>query len=53
MYAVYCLYMHCQKTDLTSNEILDFRIVKPKNAPEKVYGVDVVDAFTNVNVKIL
>jgi len=36
---VYCsLYLHCQKTDLTSNEISDFRMVKPKNAP---YGVDV------------
>jgi len=35
--------MHCQKPDLTSNDISHFRIVKPKNAPEKVYGVDVVD----------
>jgi len=34
--------MHCVKTDLTSNEILDFRIVKPENVPERVYGVDIV-----------
>jgi len=30
--------MHCHKTDLTSNEISDFRIVKTKNAriPTKI-----------------
>jgi len=33
--------MHCQKTDLTSNEIADFKTVKPKK--EKVYGIDVTD----------
>jgi len=31
------------KTDLTYNKISDFTIVKPKNAPKTVYGVDVID----------
>jgi len=45
----HCLYMHCLKTDLTSNEISDFRIVKPKYAPNTIYGVDVVDRSRRQN----